>query len=394
LFVSGNDIVLRGTFASVTLACCTLDPGSAAIAGHTASPPASVFQTSADGRDLVPVRLRIEASIAILTIDRCILGPVRTREIEAAQNASPPSGLMLSPQGGGKIETISINNSVIQAIRTSGPGTIIADEAQDPIRLLRRLQLGQDSVSIYLRKLNPKIATLFGAPVSPPSDAPPPSLNQLKPLMDQLDALINAPSLYSSAFADVSLSATTQRLVKTAKLKQPAAKLNRALLEDAYPLELADAALAFGDGMLNLSRCTVLGRVVAHQLEASECILQQLVIVDDRQGGCVRFTAWAEGSMLPRQYESVSVRQAAPLFTTTDFGQPGYAQLLATADLQVLPQTSKSATPQNTITAGAADNSEMGAYARDKNPIRAQALMLKLQEYMPAGLTPVIVNVT
>jgi hypothetical protein len=386
--------VLRGSFASVTLACCTLDPGSAAIAGHTSSPPASVFQTSADGRDLVPIRLRIEASIAILTIDRCILGPVRTREIGAAQNASPPSGLMLSPQGGGKIETISISNSIIQAIRTSAPGTVDAAEVQDPIRLLRRLQLGQDRVSAYLRKLDPKIATLFGAPISPPSDAPPPSLNQLKPLMDRFDALINAPSLYSSAFAGVPLSATTQRLVKTAKLKQPAAKLNRALLEDAYPLELADAALAFGDGMLNLSRCTVLGRVVAHQLEASECILQQLVIVDDRQGGCVRFTAWAEGSMLPRQYESVSVRQAAPLFTTTDFGQPGYAQLLATADLQILPQTSKSATPQNTITAGAADNSEMGAYARDKNPIRAQALMLKLQEYMPAGLTPVIVNVT
>ena len=46
------------------------------------------------------------------------------------------------------------------------------------------------------------------------------------------------------------------------------------------------------------------------------------------------------------------------------------------------------------LSAGAADGSEMGAYARDKNPIRAQALMLKLQEYMPAGLTPVIVNVT
>ena len=36
----------------------------------------------------------------------------------------------------------------------------------------------------------------------------------------------------------------------------------------------------------------------------------------------------------------------------------------------------------------------MGAYARDKNPIRARALLLKLQEYMPAGLVPVIVDVT
>ena len=77
-----------------------------------------------------------------------------------------------------------------------------------------------------------------------------------------------------------------------------------------------------------------------------------------------------------------------------DFGQPGYAQLLPTADLQRLPQQTKSTNPQNTISAGAADGSEMGAYARDKNPIRAEALLLKLQEYMPANLVPVIVHVT
>ena len=74
--------------------------------------------------------------------------------------------------------------------------------------------------------------------------------------------------------------------------------------------------------------------------------------------------------------------------------QPGYAQLLATADAQIIPPTTPSTAPLNTISAGAADGSEMGAYARDKNPIRAQALLLKLQEYMPANLTPVIVDVT
>jgi len=95
---------------------------------------------------------------------------------------------------------------------------------------------------------------------------------------------------------------------------------------------------------------------------------------------------------VPRQYECVTIPQSAPLFTSTDFGLPGYGQLLPTADLQRLP--SQSMTPPNTILAGAEDGSEMGAYARDKNPIRAQALLLKLQEYMPANLVPVIVNVT
>ena len=155
---------------------------------------------------------------------------------------------------------------------------------------------------------------------------------------------------------------------------EPAPALNRLLLEDAYPLELADAALAFADGALALSRCTVMGRIVAHRFSASECILRELATVDDIQDGCMRFTAWAQGSQLPRQYESVSIRQGAPLFTTTDFGQPGYAQLLPNVDAQRLPPTTKLTTPQNTISAGAADASEMGAYARDKNPIRAQAL--------------------
>ena len=36
----------------------------------------------------------------------------------------------------------------------------------------------------------------------------------------------------------------------------------------------------------------------------------------------------------------------------------------------------------------------MGAYARDKTPIKARALLIKFQEYMPAGLVPVPIAVT
>jgi hypothetical protein len=232
-------------------------------------------------------------------------------------------------------------------------------------------------------------------PTSPPLDAPTLPHSDVAPLLAQLDTLVAGPSLYqATACAGIPLSAETNRLLNEAVPSHPAPAANRLLLEDAYPLELADAALAFGDGALNLSRCTVMGRIVAHWLEASECILQDLTQVDDLQAGCLRFTAWASGSIVPRQYESVSIPQSAPLFTATDFGQPGYAQLLPTVDLQRLPQTTPSTTPQNTISAGAVDGSEMGAYARDKNPIRAQALLLKLQEYMPASLVPVIVDVT
>jgi hypothetical protein len=320
--------------------------------------------------------LWIDGTITTLTIDRCVLGPIRTR-------------------GSGSVETTTISNTIVQGIRSSELDQITLDEVKDPARLLRELQLGLDPVSMLLRALEPGIGTLLGPLASPPVTASSPPSADLGPLLTLVNKLAGGRSIYqTAAFAGVPLSAETQQLRATTAPLTDAPTLNRLLLEDAYPLALADAALAFGDGALALSRCTVMGRVVAHRLEASECILQELTQVDDLQDGCVRFSAWASGSQLPRQYESVSVAQSAPLFTSTNFGQPGYAQLLQTADQQRLSATSAGTTPQNTISAGATDGSEMGAYARDKNPIRAQALLLKLQEYMPASLVPVIIDVT
>jgi hypothetical protein len=379
LFISGQDIVLAGQFVSVTITCSTLDPGSAAPAalpGAPSSPPTPLFQTSADGRDLRPTRLWITGNVQALTIDRCVLGPIRT--------TTP-----------GAVETVTISNTTLQAIRTSDFGAITADQVKDPTRLLRALQLGLDPVSQLLRTLDPSIAALLGPPADPPLSAPPPPASAEADLLAKLNALIAGVSLYSAAaFASVPLSTTTQRLLASAQSGQPQPALNRLLLEDAFPLELADAALAFGDGTLILSRCTVLGRTQAHRLNASECILHELTVADDLQDGCTRFSAYATGSQIPRPYECVQVRQLAPLFTTTDFGQPAYTQLLATADAQIIPPATPSTAPLNTISAGATDGSEMGAYARDNNPIRAQALLLKLQEYMPTNLTPVIVDVT
>ena len=36
----------------------------------------------------------------------------------------------------------------------------------------------------------------------------------------------------------------------------------------------------------------------------------------------------------------------------------------------------------------------MGAFARDLNPIKVRGLLIKYQEYMPAGLVPVLIYVT
>jgi hypothetical protein len=143
---------------------------------------------------------------------------------------------------------------------------------------------------------------------------------------------------------------------------------------DGTTLAIDDA-----DGELALSRCTVLGQVEARRFEASECILHDVVTVDDCQHGCVRFSSWATGSALPRRYESVEKRPRAALFSSLQFGQPDYAQL---------------STAGSDISEGAEDGSEMGAFWRERNAIKERSLLIKYQEYLPLGLEPVIVHVT
>jgi hypothetical protein len=165
-------------------------------------------------------------------------------------------------------------------------------------------------------------------------------------------------------------------------------QFNRELLEAAFPVALAQAAVALGSGEAELSRTTVLGPIFVHRIEASECILDDFAVVEDTQHGCLRFTAWPVGSIVPRQYECVQIRVQSPLFTSREFGEPGYAQLLASADLAIVSSSG------GTILQGAQDGSEMGAFAREKNPIKESSILIKYQEYMPLGLAPVLVRVT
>lgn len=384
LFVSGTDIVLRGTFDSVMISCCTLDPGSAASATlleESPPPPldSGVFAISADGRNLVPSRLWIEGRIGTLTVQRSVIGPIRTR-------------------GEGELDSLCMTDSIVQGIRTAGWGPFDKKDIKDPARLERVLSAADDPVSEYLGKLPAIQNWLQSIAASPPIESPPSWTEAaVEALVDALNLLVSGPSLYDPhAFARVPLSKTTRTLRREVSLSPSfVPELNRSLLEDAYPLELADAALALANGDVSLSRCTILDRMNVHRLEASECILNDLAVVDDTQHGCLRFSCWTTHSMLPRQYESVRTDPSADLFTSTDFGQPGYCQLLPTADSQIIGAggiSVRSAPP--TVLSGAENGSEMGAFCLEQNSIKAQALLIKYQEYMPFGLVPVLVYVT
>jgi hypothetical protein len=244
LWLQGADIVLVGNFDTVSLRFVTLDPGSAGE-GTT------LIGSAIDGMPLAPVHLWIEASIGTLTLERCITGPIRTRNR-------------------GAVEQLTATDSIIQAIPT---GT-----------------------------------------------------------------------------AD-------------------------------------DTALETEFGTVSLARTTLLGRAAVHRLNASECILDDVATAEDTQHGCVRFSAYAQGSALHAPYRSVVVPPRGPLFVSRRFGAPDYARLLRLADAAIInPQTGDS------ILGGAQNGAEMGAFSGEAVTLKKRGLAIKFEEYAPLGIYPVWID--
>lgn len=364
LFVSGGDLVLRGAFAIVRLTGCTTDPGTLNAAGDD-------FAQSVDQRALGPVRIWIEAdpnaevgapgAIEQLEIDHCVLGPLRTRH-------------------GGAVESIAISDSIIQGIEPVGSGLTV----YDPELLVRSLAadnpLSADILGLLSTTAKNVVTSYAGGPVSRTS---------LGKVVSSFNAAIGGASIYDETlFADVPLPNAVGVLVAEGASADTAA-LNLGLLEAAFPFALAAAALSFAAGTFDLRRATVLGDAYVHRLNASNSILAGFTVAEDAQDGCIRFSAVGPGSRVPRRYLSVSIAPGSTLFTSTSFGEPAYGQLLETADRAIV-----SGATAVTITAGAETGSEMGAFSSELAPIKENGLRIKYAEYMPLGLTPVVVHVT
>ena len=151
--------------------------------------------------------------------------------------------------------------------------------------------------------------------------------------------------------------------------------------------QLSIPVISVPAGRVTMRRVTVFGRVLAEELDASEALITGLTTVTNTQKGCFRFSAVVErrdpfdsastDSRVPHPYESYFVKDFSTAFSSTIFGQPGYAQLATSAADYLLR--------------GAENGSEIGAFSSLGNPIKLDSLRAKVEEFAPFGLLPVYV---
>ncbi len=187
-------------------------------------------------------------------------------------------------------------------------------------------------------------------------------------------------------WAGVPLSPQTRDLL--GQPAAPRARLNRLLLEDAYPLALAPAACAVAEATVELNRVTVLGRVIARRLHVTDSVLHGFAVAEDLEGSRFATSAATAGSRLPPGAGTVWLSGGAALFTSTAFGQPGYGQLLEPAG------QATDGSPGRGLLAGSSTGGPLGAFTTQPGPARERALRVKYNEYLPLGLVPAIVHVT
>lgn len=347
LFISGADIVLRGDFDRVSISFSTFDPGEA--------PP---LAKAIDGRELSPTTLWIEGTVRTLTVDRSITGPIRTRL-------------------GGTVGTVVIRDSILQSIATGSGGELTVQDLKDATVLLSALRQRSHPAAValsgVLTRRTRNLLNLFrpGTSVSP---------SLVDAVVTDLNAGFSQPDLFGSIVAREGPVDVAQR--------------NRRILTDAFPLAFADLALAFGSGEVRLERTTILGPIHVHRIDVSESILNDTATVDDPQQGCVRFSSWPGGSVLPRKYESVQIEPRASLFTSSSFANPAYAQLRSDVDSFIVPSPPNGEAAGDSIRSGAENGSEMGAFQSELASIKERSLEIKFEEFMPVGLVPVLIPVT
>jgi len=137
-------------------------------------------------------------------------------------------------------------------------------------------------------------------------------------------------------------------------------------------------------GPADVTNSTVFGATAVRTIEASGSIFTGDVQAERRQVGCVRFCYLPLGSAVPRRFrcqpESGAVKDVAPTFVSTGYGQPGFGQLSTSCPAEVA--------------AGGPDEAEMGAFSFLSQPQRLKNLRASLDDYLRVGLEAGVLFVT
>lgn len=153
--------------------------------------------------------------------------------------------------------------------------------------------------------------------------------------------------------------------------------------------------VALNTYQLDIQQSTVFGGTLTFMVSlASDTIFTETILSTRRQVGCVRYCYIPPGSRVPRPYKcqpnyppgATLAEQTAlalgvqPIFTSTNYGDPGYAQL--------------SIKGPTAIFRGADNGAEIGVFNELLQPLRIDNLNALLAEYLRFGLEAGILLVT
>lgn len=132
---------------------------------------------------------------------------------------------------------------------------------------------------------------------------------------------------------------------------------------------------------LIVTNTTFFGRVRVTAARGQGGVFTQRLVVFDHQNGCLKYCYFSgDSDVLPQNYACVDGDEAVLEFTSTWFADPGYGQIALDSDSRIL-------------TRGPGDDT-MGATNFLLAAHKWTNLQIRLREFMPVGVRPLVITVT
>ncbi|MGD9614580.1 MAG: phage tail protein [Alphaproteobacteria bacterium] len=172
-------------------------------------------------------------------------------------------------------------------------------------------------------------------------------------------------------------------------------------VDDGYTLHLQDSIVDAGDGpddapgpvpaigpatvshgaAISIRNITVLGTTLVREARGSGAIFVHRLDVWNHQKGCLKFCYFSgDGDRLPPNYACVSGGTENLVFTSIRHGQPGYCQLARGTGFAV--------------TNRGPEDDQMGAFGSLLEAHRLANLNIRLREFNPVGIRPLVLLMT